>query len=94
MVSIGNIFIVGSIFFSFLTCIILFTRKGPHLFVNRLLSIVFFGFIWYSLRGVLDYTGWVRYIPSLLGFGIPLWYAVPPLGYIYTRVVLKQQTPV
>ncbi len=91
MNTLSYIFIVGSILFSFLTCIILFFRKSDKLFANRLLAVTFAGFIWYSISLLTAITGSIIYMPSFLGLGIPIYYATPVCGYLYTRALVKNQ---
>ncbi|WP_448701918.1 helix-turn-helix domain-containing protein [Mucilaginibacter sp. AW1-3] len=91
MISLGNLVILGSIFFSLLACIILFIRKSKKIYANRLLSVTFLGFIWYAATIQFAMTGWIKHLTAIYGLGIPLYYATPVFGYLHTRALIKQQ---
>jgi len=92
MISLSNLVILGSIFFSLLVCIILFIRGSKKIYANRLLSVTFLGFIWYSAIMLFSITGWIKHLTVIYGFGIPLYYTTPVFAYLYTRALVKQQT--
>ncbi|MBB5439289.1 AraC-like DNA-binding protein [Pedobacter sp. AK017] len=91
MVNFYDIFVAGSLFTSFITSILLFTRGRYQLHANRLLGTVIFSWFWYVLLYFLVITGWLKHIPGIFRIGSPLYYLIPCCSYLYVRSVLLDE---
>ena len=87
-----DVLIIGGIFTSFITSILLFTRGRYQLHANRLLGVVMFILGWYGLIYLLVITGWIKIIPWMYRIGSPLYYLIPACSYLYVRSVLLDET--
>ncbi len=92
MINYYDILLIGGVFTSFLTSILLFSRGGYQQHANRLLGIVIFGWGWYVLLYLLIVTGWLAYVPGIYRIGSPIYYLIPACNYLYTRNVLLDET--
>lgn len=92
MLDIYDIILLGGVFCSFVTSIILFTQSRYQLHANRLLSIVIFGLGWYGFLYLLIQTGWLNAVPGIYRIGSPLYYLGPPCAYLYLRSVIMNET--
>lgn len=85
----GEIFFLGSIFCAFLTIYILLIKENAlKSYADYLLSAYFFFQIWCSTIYLLLFSGWIVYVPHLYKTAAPINFLLPPLSYIYVRVVL------
>lgn len=84
--------VIGGVFTSFLTSILLFTKGRYQLHANRLLGVVIFAWAWYGLLYFLVTTGWIKAIPEIYRIGSPLYYLIPPCSYLYMRSIILNQT--
>ena len=83
-------FIIGGLFFSLITGIILFFKSGS-CFRKQLLAIVQFVIAWYAFSYLLVLSKLIVEVPLLYRVGCPFYYLVPPLIYFYCRSVLKNE---
>ncbi len=85
----GEIFYLGSIFCAFLSIyILLFKENALRSYADYLLSVYFFLQIWCVAVYLLIFTGWIIYAPHLYKSAAPINFLLPPLSFIYVRVVL------
>lgn len=85
----GEIFYLGSIFCAFLTIyILLFKENALKSYADYLLSVYFFLQIWCVGVYLLIFSGWIIFVPHLYKSAAPINFLLPPLSYIYVRVVL------
>lgn len=91
MLDFYDVIVIGGIFCSFITSLLLFTQGRYQLHANRLLSIVLFAFGWYAFSFLLIQTGWMKNIPVIFRVGSPLYYLVPPCAYLYIRSVIRDE---
>ncbi len=87
-----DVLIIGGVFTSFITSILLFTKGRYQLHANRLLGLVIFTWGWYALLYLLVITGWIKTIPWIYRIGSPLYYLIPACSYLYVRNVLLDET--
>ncbi|ADY52580.1 helix-turn-helix- domain containing protein AraC type [Pseudopedobacter saltans DSM 12145] len=92
MINYYDILLIGGVFTSFLTSILLFKSGGSQKHANRLLGVVIFGWGWYVFLYLLIVTGWLAYIPGIYRIGSPVYYLIPACNYLYTRSVLLDET--
>lgn len=65
--------------------ILLLFRQKKHDFGKRLLGSVFFILAWYIMMSLLILSGTIMSYPGLFKSGVPFYYLVGPLLYIYVR---------
>ena len=83
-----DLMLVGGVFSSLITSIVLFTRNKA----NRLLGVVIFSWGWYAFLLLIVVTGWIIHAPYLYRIGSPLYYLIPPCGFLYVRSLVFGET--
>jgi len=83
-----DLMLVGGVFSSLITSIVLFTRDTA----NRLLGVVIFSWGWYAFLMLIVVTGWIIHAPYLYRIGSPLYYLIPPCGFLYVRCLSYGET--
>lgn len=92
MLRLQDVLMIGGIFCSFVTSILLFIKGSNYRHANRQLGIILFSCGWYALLYLLFIGGWLKDIPYIFRIGSPLYYLIPPLSYLYVRSVLYNET--
>jgi AraC-like DNA-binding protein len=87
-----DLVLIGGIFCSLITSILLFAKGKNQIHANRLLGIVIFAWCWYTFLMLIIVTGWIRHVPHIYRIGSPLYYLIPPCGYLYVRSLLYDET--
>jgi AraC-like DNA-binding protein len=88
----GEVILLGSIFCSAITVYLLFNRTvSCQLFSSKILGIFFIANTWCAIAYLLIISGWIIYIPHFYKTSAPLNHLLPPLGYLYIRVILKNE---
>lgn len=91
MLDIYDVILIGGIFCSFITSILLFIQGRYQLHANRLLSIVIFTMGWYGFIHLFIQTGWLKYVPGIYRIGSPLYYLAGPCAYLYVRSIIRDE---
>ena len=77
----------GTGFCFFLFALVLLLKPSGILFRRRILGFIFFILCWYVFIAHLVLSGLMIQLPFLFRVGVPLYYVVPPLIFIYVRCI-------
>jgi AraC-like DNA-binding protein len=84
-----GVFYIGSMFCALVTVyILLFKNVELRDYSKILLCIFFLLHVWCVIIYLAIYYGWIIYLPHLFKTAAPINYLLPPLTYLYVRVVL------
>lgn len=87
-----DFFFLGSLFFASVTAYILWTHSDAYqAYANRLLSFLLLSNCWSILGYLLLSTKEILYVPFLYKTFVPINFLIPPLLYLYTKAVLKNE---
>jgi len=92
MIDIFDVIVLGGVFCSFVTSLVLFTQNRYQLHANRLLSVILFSIGWYALMYILLQTKWLEHFPIAFRLGSPLYYLIPPCAYLYVRGIIMDES--
>lgn len=92
MLDIYDVIVLGGVFCSFVTSIVLFTQGRYQLHANRLLSIMLFSIGWYGFMYILLQTRGLESVPVVFRLGSPLYYLVAPCAYLYVRSIILDES--
>lgn len=80
-----NLLSVGVVFYGLLVVLLLLTAKSPHRISNVMLALIIAIGVWYIITSLLILTGTFNSVAYLFRVGLPFYYAVPPLLYLYVK---------
>jgi AraC-like DNA-binding protein len=87
-----DLLFLGSLFFALVTAYILFTHTNRYqAYANKLLGLLLLANCWSILGYLLISSKWILYVPILYKTFIPINFAIPPLLFLYTSAVLKNE---
>lgn len=87
-----DFFFLGSLFFASITAYILLVQKNTYqVYANRLLSFLLLSNCWSIIGYLLITTNAILYVPILYKTFVPINFLIPPLLYLYTKSVLKNE---
>lgn len=91
MLLVYDIFLLGIVFITLIICLILIIKGRQQNKSNFFLAAVLFIISWYSTIYLLINTGLILKWSFIFGWGISIYYLVPPLCYWYTISTFKPE---
>ena len=80
-----NLLSVGVVFYGLLVVLLLLTAKSPHRLSNGMLAGMIIIGMWYIITSLLILTHTFTSVAWLFRLGLPFYYAVPPLLFLYVK---------
>ncbi len=84
-VAIMKWFNIGALFYGAAAVVLLFSKKGAAGYANKVLAWALIFCMWYLFTTLLFITDVFAEFPHLFRVGLPLYYTIPPLIYLYVR---------
>lgn len=80
-----NLMSVGVVFYGLLVSLLLLTAQSAHRLSNRMLAGMIAIGVWYIITSLLILTHTFTHVAWLFRLGLPFYYAVPPLLFLYVK---------
>ncbi len=88
----GELFFLGGVFCALLTVyILLFKENALRSYADYILSAFLILQCYCTILYLLVFSAWITYVPHLYKTAAPINYLLPPLCYLYVRVVLYNE---
>lgn len=80
-----NLISIGVVFYGLLVSLLLLTARSAHRMSNRMLAGMIAIGVWYIITSLLILTHTFTNVAWLFRLGLPFYYAVPPLLFLYVK---------
>lgn len=80
-----NLMSIGVVFYGLLVSLLLLTAQSPHRLSNRMLAGMIAIGVWYIITSLLILTHTFTGVAWLFRLGLPFYYAIPPLLFLYVK---------
>lgn len=80
-----NLVSIGVVFYGLLVALLLLTAKSPHRISNTMLAGMIAIGVWYIITSLLILTHTFTGVAYLFRIGLPFYYAIPPLLFLYVK---------